>query len=332
VWTAEFAAAGWISPLDAFEPPVTEFLPAAVEAHRWNRRLYALPWFVDVGMLYWRTDLAAAAPRDFGELSRVAAAIAGSGPPGTTPPYGFVWQGARYEGLVVNFLEHLGAFGGAIMDAEGRVAVDSDAAVEALTFMRDAIHRDGIVPSAVLTWQEEQARFAFQNGQAVFMRNWPYARAPLAQDASSAVAGRFGVAPVPGGPGGGPTAALGGSALAINAHSDQPTEAYALIDFLLQPAQMLERAQVVGQFPPRPALYDEPALGEALGFSAADARRIVEAAVPRPVTPVYSQLSAILQVALHRALTEQEEPGPALQRAAAEMRVLLQRLQLGPPT
>ena len=79
---------------------------------------------------------------------------------------------------------------------------------------------------------------------------------------------------------------------------------------------MLERARVAGQFPPRPALYDDPALSDALGIPAAEARRIIEAAVPRPVTPVYSQLSSILQVALHRALTRQEEPGPALQEAA----------------
>ena len=113
-------------------------------------------------------------------------------------------------------------------------------------------------------------------------------------------------------------------------YSDQPADAYALIAFLLEPAQMLERARVVGQFPPRAVLYDDAALTDALGLPASEVRRIVEAARPRPVTPVYSQLSAILQVALHRALTRQEEPGPALSRAAAQMRALLARVKLGP--
>ena len=45
--------------------------------------------------------------------------------------------------------------------------------------------------------------------------------------------------------------------------------------------------------------------------------------MPRPVTPVYSQLSAILQIALHRALTRQQEPRAALQDAAGAMRALL---------
>ena len=132
--------------------------------------------------------------------------------------------------------------------------------------------------AAVLTWQEEQTRFAFQNGQAAFMRNWPYAFA-LMDGAESAVAGRFAVAPMPGQAGGAPTAALGGSTLAINAFSDQPDDAYRLIAFLPQPAQMIERAEVAGQFPPRPALYDDPALADALRIPAAEARRIIEAAV-----------------------------------------------------
>jgi multiple sugar transport system substrate-binding protein len=324
VWTAEFAAAGWIAALDGFSPPVDELLASAVAANRWNGALYALPWFVDVGMLYWRTDLVAEPPDTLEALAQMARDAQ------TTHgvPFGFVWQGARYEGLVAAFVEHLGAFGGAILDRDGRVAVDAEPAVQALTFMRDAIHRDAIVPPAVLTWQEEQTRFAFQNGQAAFMRNWPYAFA-LMDDAGSPVRGRFAVAPMPGQAGGAPTAALGGSTLAVNAFSDQPDDAYRLIAFLLEPAQMIERAQVAGQFPPRPALYDDPALAEALRIPVAEARRIIEAAVPRPVSPVYSQLSSILQVSLHRALTRQQEPREALHDAATEMRGLLHRLQLG---
>jgi multiple sugar transport system substrate-binding protein len=324
VWTAEFAAAGWIASLDRFRPPVDELLASAVTANRWNGVLYALPWFVDVGMLYWRTDLMPAPPQTLDQL--LAAAQDARTRHGL--PFGLVWQGARYEGLVTVFVEYLGAFGGAILDDDGRVVVDSGPAVQALTFMRDAIHRDGLVPPAVLTWQEEQTRFAFQNGQAAFMRNWPYAFA-LMDDAESAVAGRFAVAPVPGQAGRAPTAALGGSTLAVNAFSDQPDDAYRLIAFLLEPAQMVERAEVAGQFPPRPALYDDPALAAALKIPAAEARRIIEAAVSRPVSPVYSQLSSILQLSLHRALTRQQEPQEALHDAATEMRTLLERLQLG---
>lgn len=326
VWTPEFAAAGWILNLDPFGPATEEFFPAAIDANRWNRSLYALPWFIDVGMLYWRTDLMSEAPRDLEALGRQA--IRARDHAGV--PYGFVWQGARYEGLVTVFLEHLGAYGGQILDADGRVVVDSGAGVKALTYMRDAIDVDRFVPPAVLTWQEEQVRFAFQDGQAAFMRNWPYAYALLEESPDSRVAGRFAVAPMPAAEGGVGTAALGGSELAINAYSGDPATAYLLIDYLLGEEQMLERARLIGQYPSRPAMFDTPALADALPVRRDDARRVIERAVPRPVTPVYSQLSEILQVALHRALTQQQEPDAALREAATAMQALLQRVRLAP--
>ena len=326
VWTPEFAAAGWIASLDRFQPRVGDFFNAAVTADRWNGTLYALPWFIDVGMLYWRTDLVPGPPRDVDDLVRLAKRARRE----RGVPFGFVWQGARYEGLVTVFLEHLGAFGGAILDDRSRVVVDSEAAEKALTYMRDAIYIDDVVPPAVLTWQEEQTRFSFQSGQAVFMRNWPYAYALLQDQSQSSVAGRFGVTSMPAGPGGMPTAALGGSALAMNAYSDQPAAAYELIDFLLQPEQMLERARIAGQFPTRRDLYETRALADALMIPPADALKVIERAVPRPVTPVYNQLSEILQISLHRALTRQQEPRAALRDAASAMRVLLAKVKLAP--
>ena len=325
VWTPEFAAAGWLADLTRFAPPAAAFFPAAIAASRWSGRLYAMPWFVDVGMLYWRTDLAARPPRDLAELAQLAAV-------GRTVPFGFVWQGARYEGLITVFLEHLGAFGGVILDEQGQVAVDSEAGRRALTYMRDAIYESGAVPQAVLTWQEEQSRFAFQNGQAMFMRNWPYAYPLLEDGARSAVAGRFAITSMPAAPGGRATATLGGSSLAINAFSDQADAAYALIEFLLQPEQMIERAREAGQYPARPELFASGALDDALPVPAAEALAVIERAVPRPVTPVYAQLSEILQISLHRALTRQQEPDEALHDAAAAMRTLLTRVKLTPPT
>lgn len=326
VWTPEFAAAGWLLPLDRFGPSTDAFFPATIAANRWAGGLYALPWFVDVGLLYWRRDLMDHAPATFDEVAPAVAAARRDG----RVRYGLVWQGARYEGLVATFLEHLGGFGGRILDDRGLVVVDSDEAVRALTYMRDAIVVDGAVPAAVLTWHEEEARFAFQNGDAALMRNWPYAFALLQRAGESRVAGRFGVAPMPAQTDGTPTATLGGSQLAINARSQHPDAAYALIAYLTAPEQMLERAAAVGQYPPRPAMYDAPELDEALGVPAGDLRAIVEHATARPVTPVYTELSEILQIHLHRALTGQEEPRPALDAAASAIRALLTKSGLAP--
>ncbi len=321
VWTAEFAGAGWIAPLPD-DLDVDDFLPAAIAANTWRDALYALPWFVDVGLLYWRTDLLTEAPVGLEQLMNMATAAVDSG----AARWGLAWQGARYEGLVTVFVEHLGAFGGGILDASGHVIVDQPPAVRALTFMRDSLNT-GVVPPSVLTWQEEQVRFAFQNGQAAFMRNWPYAWA-LVNSPESQVAQRVGVAPFPAGDGGRPTSTLGGAQLAINAFSDQRPLAWDLIQYLTAPEQMLERASVAAQLPSRRSLYESDALAAALPLPIDQIRAALDAAIPRPVTPVYSEMSEMLQVHLHRALSGQQEPSIALQLAAADIRALLARTGL----
>lgn len=331
VWTAEFAAAGWILPLreEAFGqkglPLLHDFFPAAVEAGRWRGTVYAVPWFIDVGMLYWRTDLLPRPPESLDALNAAALdAMARH-----RIPAGIVWQGARYEGLVTVFNEILGAYGGTILGNDGRVAVHSEAGVRALTFLRDQV-RGRVAPREVLTWHEEECRFAFQNGNAVFMRNWPYAVATLNDAGESRVAGRFAVTPMPGAPGGRPTATLGGSPLAVNRWSEHPELAWKLIAFLTAPEQMLERARIVGQYPARKSVYASPALAGALGAPPADVERIIDAAVPRPVTPVWAELSSELQVALHRALTGETEPKSALDAAAMRMQKLIEESGLAP--
>jgi multiple sugar transport system substrate-binding protein len=322
VWTPEFAAAGWILPLEPWHPDVADFFPGVIAADRWSDALYALPWWTDAGMLYRRTDLVPDAPTSLeamvDDLRRARE---------TGARVGLAWQGARYEGLVTVFTEFLGAFGGRILDDSGQVVVDEEQAVAALRFMR-ALVDDGLVPRDAMTWHEEEARLAFQRGDAAMMRNWPYAYTLMNDSTVSRVAGRFAVSPMPAGPGGHPTATLGGQQLAINAYTRHPDAAYRLVAYLTAPAQMLERARVAGSFPPRPSLYDAPALDSALGMPAASARAVLEHATARPVTPIYSQLSDLLQVHLHRALTGQAAPAAALRDAAREMNALVERTRM----
>ncbi len=237
-------------------------------------------------------------------------------------------MGARYGGLVTVFQEYLGAFGGRITTDDGRVVVDSPEGVRALSFMVDEIYRYHIAPPEVLTWHEEETRFAFQNGTAVFMRNWPYAYSLLSDSTASRVAGKFAVMAMPAAPGGHTTAALGGSELAINAYSEHPALAYALIDYLTQPDQMLERARVVGEYPTRAGVYDDPRLARAVPAPLAQIKRAIQSATPRPVIPIYTQLSEILQIQLHRALTRQTTADDALHTAARDMNTLIERTRV----
>jgi multiple sugar transport system substrate-binding protein len=322
IWTSEFAAAGWLLPIESSALDTAAFFRGTMEACRWGGKVFAVPWYADVGLLYRRTDLVPGEPRSLEELTQHAQRALRS------VPFGIAWMGARYEGLVTVFVEYIGAFGGRIMDDSMRVTVDAPEGVRALTYMRDQIDVLKIAPHDVLTWHEEETRFAFQNGRAAFMRNWPYAYSAMADAKQSRVAGKYAVSPMPAAPGGNPTAALGGAQLGINRWTEQPEAALALVAFITAPEQQLERAVAIGEFPTRRAVYDDPALRAALAIPADDARRAVESATPRPVTPLYTQLSEILQIELHRALAGQITPDAALRAAARRMNDVIEKTGL----
>ena len=93
---------------------------------------------------------------------------------GNSRMWGYVFQGRAYEGLTVNALEWLDSFNaGTIVDLDGKITVNNPRAAEALTLAASWIN--DITPQGVLNYSEEECRGVFQSGNAVFMRNWPYA-------------------------------------------------------------------------------------------------------------------------------------------------------------
>jgi multiple sugar transport system substrate-binding protein len=58
VWTPEFAAAGWVLPLDKYGPEKSKFFPATITANTWAGQLFALPWFAGTSNRRRRTTAA----------------------------------------------------------------------------------------------------------------------------------------------------------------------------------------------------------------------------------------------------------------------------------
>src|SRR6266508_894522 len=214
VWIREFARAGWLLDLsDAFAPSAIrrDFLSGVAEAVIVAEKTFAVPWYLDVGVLYRRKDLDERAPRTYAELVELAQ----RGQRDHSPMQGYVGQGRQYEGLVCNVLETIWGHGGVTLDSE-RVLLDTREARSALAYMRSLIER-GISPASVTSSAEEETRRVFQDGRALFMRNWPYAWREAARP-DSRLLGKVDISPLPtqgGDPGHG---VLGGYELAVNAH------------------------------------------------------------------------------------------------------------------
>ena len=232
IWTAEFASQNWLYDLTPIvEERRSDFIPSTLETVLYDDRYWGLPKQTDAGFLYYRTDQIDNVPSTWQEVYDVA-----------EREDGLVYQGARYEGLTVDFLELAFANGGRVLSEDGsESAFDTPENVEALQLMVDGI-RSGAVPRTVVTYMEEQARRHFQQGRSTFMRNWPYAYA-LAKRKGSDIRNRFAVAPLPAFADGGRAGVLGGHNLVVSAYADNPGGALRLIEYLTS-ADAMERDAV----------------------------------------------------------------------------------------
>lgn len=322
-WTPRFAAAGWLLALDDVALPggAAAFLPAALESGRYGGRLYRIPVRTDVGLLYYRRDLLANAgfepPRTFDDLVRIARAL--QSPPGV---WGFLWQGGQYEGLVCTYLEVLRGFGGLWIDAATLdVGLDRPEAVAALEFLRRCRGDWRISPPGVTTYKEDESRRLFQDGRAVFLRNWTYVRQLVERD-GSAVAGRVGAGAVvtaTGAPAGG---TLGGWGLGVSRFSRRPELARAFVRHAVTLESQRALCGPTGFAPARRDAYRDPALLAANPFLA-ELSTLLERAAPRPAVPWYPRASEILQRHLSAALSGRGGSAGELTDAARETRALL---------
>lgn len=322
-WVPKFAAQGWLRPLDASFTQEMQalFLPGDVEGSRVQGKIYRFPVQSDGGMLYYRKDLLAAqgipAPKTWAELLAAAKRL-------QRPPelWGFVFQGKQYEGLTCVYLELLWGNGGDVISKAGELLIDRPEAIEALRWLVDAVHKDKIAPPGVLTFQEEEARQMFQEGRAVFMRNWPYAWA-LGQKKDSPVRGKIGIVPMVGS-GGRRAATLGGWGYAISAYSRNPEAAWKFLEFNGRPENQKLAFEKGGILPARKSLYSDPAILKRAPHMK-QMGEVLARARPRPTHASYARLSDIIQLHLSAALSLQETPEQALSAAASEMRAFLAR-------
>jgi multiple sugar transport system substrate-binding protein len=324
IWPAQFAANGWIS--DLFTADLREpYLPAAIDSNTYEGAVYGVPWFTDAGMLYYRKDLLEQAgfsepPKTWAEMQEMVEKVRRE----TGTRYVFVFQGADYEGGVVNSLEFIWSSGGNVLDPHDPddVTVAAPEAVAGLETARGMV-ADGVAPGAVPSFKEYESYTVFLNGDALFMRNWPYVYARAADSSLSRVEqGRIGVATLPvARPGSTSHSGLGGWNLMINAASEKTEAAWAFIRYLSAPEQQKERALRGGYLPTREDCYeDREILSEVPVITLGrDAIRNVRS---RPVSPLYRDMSLAMAERFHASLSGTV----ATERAAALLEEDLERI------
>ncbi|MBL3555924.1 MULTISPECIES: ABC transporter substrate-binding protein [Marinobacter] len=304
---------------------------ALVKNNTVDGSLVAMPWFTDAGVLYYRKDLlekyGLEAPDTWQQLTSTAKTVMDKErEAGNDRFWGYVWQGRAYEGLTCNALEWVSSFnGGTIVNSEGEVTINNDRAAEALALASTWI--GGISPRSVLNYTEEEARGVFQSGNALYMRNWPYAWS-LAQSEDSPVKGKVGVVALPrGGDDGQHAGTLGGWQLAVSKYSDNVDEAADLVNFLTSYEEQKRRAIQGSYNPTIPDLYQDEEVLSAVPFFG-ELFETFKNGVPRPSSATgdqYGRVSNAFFNATHEVLAGKAEPEQALNKLDAQLKRLGRR-------
>ena len=328
IWVPEFARAGWILDLTPSVQPAERdaHFAAAIEPATQGGRLWALPWFMNVGLLYYRADLLAkyglAPPQTYDELIRQVRLVQAGERDRRLD--GYLWQGKQYEGGMVNVLEALWANGTRLLDDAGRPFPEPERARESLAFLRSLIE-SGVSPAWVTAADEELTRRPFGDGRAIFLRGWPYAL-DLFELPDSRVRGRVGVAPLPrlahGTVG---AASTGGAHLAVSVRTRHPALAVDLVRFLTSEAAQRAMTEGAALRPSRPALYRDARL-IARDPTLPALLPLILRGHPRPVTPYYLMLSTTLQPEFSAVLVGRKSPAQAIRDGAAQVEHLRQAI------
>ncbi|MDU0359267.1 ABC transporter substrate-binding protein [Rhizobium sp. 25PS6] len=327
IWAPQLADQ-FVDLKEAAKDVVGQFFPSIIASQTVNGRLVALPLFTDAPALFYRKDLlekyGKQPPKTWDEMAATAKEIQDKErQAGQKDLWGYVFQGNSYEGLTCNGLEWVKSSGGGqIVEPDGTISINNEKAAAALERAKGWIGT--ISPPGVLAYQEEESRGVWQTGNAVFMRNWPYAYS-LGNGADSAVKGKFDVMTLPvAAVGDKPSSTLGGWNLAVSKYSEKQDAAIALVKFLASKDVQKARAIELSNLPTLTDLYDDKDIAAAQPFMP-NWKPIFQDAVPRPSATAkvkYNEVSSKFWTAVHNTLSGSGSAAENLELLEADLTTL----------
>src|SRR6476661_18757 len=304
VWTAEFAAKGWLQPLkDKMAFDTSAMLKPTVDSGTYKGTLYAAPQTSDGALLYYRKDLVPTPPKTWDEMMSMCS-IAKKNNIGC-----YAGQFSKYEGLTVNASEAINSAGGSVLDKDGKPSLNTPEAKTGLENLAKA-YADGNIPKEAITYKEEESRQAFQDGKLLFLRNWPYVYNLATTEGSSKVKDVLGMTALPGkdGPG---ASSLGGHSAGMSVYSKNKATALDFLKFLTTEETQKFFATQGSLAPVLSKLYDDKDLVAKLPYLPV-LKTSIENAVPRPVTPFYPAVTKAIQDNAYSAIKGEKTVDAAL--------------------
>lgn len=300
-WLPEMVALDALAPLDARVRGSTRVAPADYFDSIWatnviDGRLYGVPWYVDTRLLFYRVDLLKAAgfdhpPRDWAQWRRMLAAL--SDP--AAHRYGILLPTNEYEQLMSLALEQPEPL---LRDGNRYGNFESAGFKRALRFYVDTfrLHQAPAISNVVAgnPWEE------FGRGVYAFYFSGPWNIGEFRSRLPASAQSSWDTAPLPGPDGPPGTGAAGGASLVIVRGSPHKDAAWALIEYLSEPAVQRRFYALVGDMPPRRSAWDGGALSR---DPKAQAFRVqLEHVKPTPPVPEWERIANEMQLAAARVI------------------------------
>jgi multiple sugar transport system substrate-binding protein len=264
-WVPELAAIGAVQPLDArlsasAAAPLDDYFAGILDANRVDGATYAVPWYVDTRLLFYRTDLLAdagfaAPPPDWSTWMAAMAAIKQRAGPDN---YAILVPLSEWQPPVILALQR-----GATLLRDGDRYGDFRSAAfrAAFAFYLDLFRR-GLAPAGA-DGQVANLYQDFAAGFFTFYISGPWNIGEFGARLPAALQDRWSTAPMPAPASGTPGLSIaGGASLALSRSARDPDAAWQLIEYLAEPASQIAFYRLSGDLPARRSAWSDPALAD----------------------------------------------------------------------
>lgn len=316
IWPAEFASKGIISDVTDRFPSEwkNDMLGGALTSAEYQGKYYGVPWGPSTKLFFYNKDMIAQVGATADDLKTwdgvlaVAKKIKDAG----IVQYPLAWSWSQAEALVCDYAQILGAFGGTFTDDSGKLAVNSPAGVEALTWMKKTID-DGLTDPGSLTFLEDDTDKSMAAGKTAMEINWESTFRDLNDPSISQIVGQGAVAVTPAGPSGANPGVNGSMALAISSTSKHQAAAWKFIEYVTSEA--VQEQFVTSNMTNWKASYAKPEVTKNNPEVFAAAGKEYDSMILRPPVANYNSVSQALQLELQNALLGKKTPQQAMDDA-----------------
>ena len=324
-WAPEFMANGWLADLDAVGGGVDEdFVGPARDVSRYpvgSGPYYAVPFVGNVELFAYNRTLfdkhGLARPESWTDVLNAAMTVSEA----EDGVAGVVFRGKKANPIVTGFLPILWSHGARIIDADGNASLNGENAVAALNLYLELAK---YAPKGVETYNSSEVRDALQQGAtAMSIEVWPSWVPSMDDPEKSKVPGEIEIIAAPGQVEG-PAPMLGTWLVAIPSTSERQELARSFIDFLTSPDMQKRLALEVGTPPTRASVYADSDVVAAYRWYPAQYAALQEAQ-PRPRTPHWSRIEAVLGDYLQLALIGEMSAEDAIAEAHQRIERVLER-------